>query len=252
MKKIKTILITSGGTREDIDDIRFITNVSSGKLGAKVAEEAIEKSNFRIIYIHTENSIRPCNLHLRPIRRARIKNGVILNGLSKELLELPQISDFIDITVRSTNDAHLAMEFLVPKADAVIHAMACGDFSFEGDSKKLKSNDPSAFVDSLKERIVINRKILKSIKKWNPETFLVSFKFETGLSFEQLEVACALSMVSGASDVVVGNDKWEMEKANSHVAHFFFAKDATKNFKTKNKYDTAISIYNILDKSLNT
>jgi len=31
------VLITSGGTREYIDDVRVLTNISTGKLGATIA-----------------------------------------------------------------------------------------------------------------------------------------------------------------------------------------------------------------------
>jgi len=36
------ILITSGGTREYIDDVRVLTNLSSGRLGAVIADEAVK------------------------------------------------------------------------------------------------------------------------------------------------------------------------------------------------------------------
>ncbi|MFN3551138.1 MAG: phosphopantothenoylcysteine decarboxylase [Endomicrobiia bacterium] len=38
-KHTKTVLITAGPTREFIDPVRYISNLSSGKLGYKIAEE---------------------------------------------------------------------------------------------------------------------------------------------------------------------------------------------------------------------
>ncbi|MFE8699021.1 bifunctional phosphopantothenoylcysteine decarboxylase/phosphopantothenate--cysteine ligase CoaBC [Cytobacillus sp. FJAT-54145] len=39
--KGKTILVTAGPTREKIDPVRFITNLSSGKMGYAIAEQAV-------------------------------------------------------------------------------------------------------------------------------------------------------------------------------------------------------------------
>lgn len=46
----KTILITSGPTREYIDPVRFISNSSSGKMGKAIVEEAIKKG-FNVIVV---------------------------------------------------------------------------------------------------------------------------------------------------------------------------------------------------------
>ena len=39
----KTVLITAGATREAMDPVRFITNHSTGKMGAAIAREAVER-----------------------------------------------------------------------------------------------------------------------------------------------------------------------------------------------------------------
>ena len=71
--------------------------------------------------------------------------------------------------------------------DVVIHAMAVSDFGFKRDkSIKLKSNSPEAFIEYMKENIVVNPKILSHIKEWNPDCYLVSFKFEVGLTLSEL------------------------------------------------------------------
>ena len=49
-KRRKTILITAGPTREHIDPVRFISNLSSGRLGYAIAQEA-HKRGYRVILI---------------------------------------------------------------------------------------------------------------------------------------------------------------------------------------------------------
>jgi len=89
--------------------------------------------------------------------------------------------------INSVNELMEVMEKLVPKSDVVIHAMAVSDFGFKRDkSIKLKSNDPDAFIDYMRDTITVNPKVLSYIKKWNPECKLISFKFEVGLEHDEL------------------------------------------------------------------
>ncbi len=44
-------MITAGATREYIDDLRFITNPASGKLGIAIADEALARG-YDVIFIH--------------------------------------------------------------------------------------------------------------------------------------------------------------------------------------------------------
>ncbi|HEY8424006.1 MAG TPA: bifunctional phosphopantothenoylcysteine decarboxylase/phosphopantothenate--cysteine ligase CoaBC [Clostridia bacterium] len=52
----KTVLITAGATREDIDGVRCITNYSSGKMGAALAQEAVSRGA-KVIFIHGSVSV---------------------------------------------------------------------------------------------------------------------------------------------------------------------------------------------------
>ena len=54
----KTLLITSGGTKEPIDPVRFITNRSSGKMGAALADAAVRRGG-KVVYICGENAAEP-------------------------------------------------------------------------------------------------------------------------------------------------------------------------------------------------
>ena len=47
---MKKIIITSGGTSEKIDNVRKITNSSSGKLGMLIANHLLEENDDIFIY----------------------------------------------------------------------------------------------------------------------------------------------------------------------------------------------------------
>ena len=95
------IVITAGGTSERIDDVRTITNSSTGSLGfaigtAFAAEEKIEK----IYYLHGKRAVWPEDEKVVPIEIGGVMD--LKDSLTKVLTE--------------------------EKIDAVIHAMAVSDY----------------------------------------------------------------------------------------------------------------------------
>lgn len=207
---MKKVLITSGGTREYIDDVRVLTNISTGKLGAKIAEIFYHgDEDFEIHYVAPKSSER-----LDPTFNQKRFVG---DKFGKQMFKIKE--NHFDYEVTDVQSVYDIMEKLVPEMDIVIHCMAVSDFGFKPCSTKLKSNDPIAFIESLKERIYQTPKILKQIKKWNPKCKLVSFKFEVGLEHEKLIEIATNSGKDNGCDLVIANDKTEMVKAGSHVAY---------------------------------
>lgn len=200
------ILITSGGTTEYIDDVRVLTNISTGKLGVHIAER-LELDDHEIEFVHAKGSVLP----------------------NTDRIRLHQIKD-VDSLV-------LKMEELVPTVDVVIHCMAVSDFGFIPTNTKLKSNDPQAFIDSLRDRIKINPKVLSIIKTWNSKCLLVSFKFEVNQSHDDLIKIARESMLKNNCDIVVANDKNEIVQSKSHVA-YILKRDGSE-IKAESKRDIA-------------
>jgi len=197
------ILITAGGTQEHIDDVRVMTNISTGKLGAIIANKFSEIPFLRVYYICGKNS------------------------------QMPNNNCYYVQTVRSAKDAMIAMEQIITREqiDIVIHSMAVSDFTFNRDNPvKCKSSDPEAFIEFMRKTIVPNPKIISMIKQWRPEVFLVGFKFEVGLTNEELIALANESIQKNKCDIVIANDKKEMERHNSHIAYFVFTEDVKEYF----------------------
>lgn len=102
--------------------------------------------------------------------------------------------------------------------------------SFPNQKSKLKSNDPEAFIESMRERIYQTPKILSHIKEWNPNCFLISFKFEDGYTVEELREIAKDSYERNGSDLVVANDKSEMKKLKTHRARFIYKDKKEENW----------------------
>jgi phosphopantothenoylcysteine decarboxylase / phosphopantothenate---cysteine ligase len=92
----KTVLVTAGPTREDLDPVRFITNRSSGKMGYALAEAAIR-------------------------RGARV---ILISGPTE--LRAPEDADWIP--VRTTEEMRRAVVERSCGADIVIMAAAVADY----------------------------------------------------------------------------------------------------------------------------
>jgi phosphopantothenate-cysteine ligase len=186
---MKKVLITSGGTMEYIDDVRVLTNISTGRLGSIIAKRFASETF--VYYLHGKNTIRPSmHPHIEPY-------------------EVTDVSSLMKI-----------MKEVVPRVDLVIHAMAVSDFGFDKkNALKLKSNDPQAFIEYLSTNIKVNPKVISYIKTWNPNVKLVGFKFEVGSTFSELVQLARDSIQHNKCDLVVANDKAEMLNRKSHVAY---------------------------------
>lgn len=192
---MKKILITSGGTQEFIDEVRILTNISTGNLGAHIAESFSQDENCQVTYVYASGASMP------PLMTKQGKENTIA------------------IKIYTVADLMYVLEYQVPKHDVIIHAMAVSDFSFLPLTEKLSSNSPANFIESLKKRICVTPKVLNYIKEWNPKIILVSFKFEVGLTHEELVKRALKSATSAESDIVIANDKHEMDAHYSHIAY---------------------------------
>lgn len=189
--KGKKVLITAGGTREYIDDVRVLTNISSGKLGATIAEQ-YHKEGAEIYYLHGKGSVMP-------------------NIPNASYYEIKTVADLMRIMPTALQSYDI---------DIVVMTIAASDFTFRRDGAiKLKSNDPQAFVDFMRDTITTNPKVIQHIKSWSPEVLLVGFKFEVGQTHTQLRETALEAMEKNHADLMVANDKAEMERESEHIAY---------------------------------
>ena len=104
----KTVLITSGATRADIDPVRYITNRSSGKMGYALACAAHERGA-KVVYVR---------------------------GYTDEVI-LPREFDIVD--VGTTEELLAAVKSKLAQADYSIMAAAPCDYSVLPAKQKIKS-----------------------------------------------------------------------------------------------------------------
>ena len=165
----KKVLVSAGSTYEKIDEVRGITNRSSGKMGIEIAKEAF-------------------------IRGAEV---TLIKG--RVTVDVPNVFDVIE--VEPTSEMHYAVSKLVAKNDIFISAAAVSDF-------KVKNTDAAKISSDSDITIELERtpKILNEIKEINPKIFLVGFKAVHNLSDEELLNAAKQRMIKSSADLMVAND----------------------------------------------
>ena len=121
----KKIVITAGGTIEDIDPVRYISNYSSGKMGLALADEAFQQGAEPVL-ITTKDIVRPYKI----------------------------------IKVKSADEMKQAVEADFGGADCVIMAAAVADYRVKNKAEqKMKKTDS----DSLTLELIKNPDILKEL-----------------------------------------------------------------------------------------
>jgi len=178
------ILITSGGTREKIDNAREISNISTGRTGAVIADYFISR-NWDVTLLHGSGAYLPSGKCIRI-------------GFTD--------FDSLDENIRTLLSAN---EF-----SSVVHLAAVSDYSADSVSaSNLFMKLPSAGkIDSGYEELIIrfrrNHKIVNCIKSYSgrKKPVLIAFKFTAG-DDEPDSLAKMLKLKQdSAAEAVVLND----------------------------------------------
>ena len=191
------IVITAGGTSERIDDVRTITNSSTGSLGFAIGNafkevEEIEK----IYYLHGKRAVWPEDDKVEPVE---------IGGV----LDLQE-----NLTKILTGD----------KIDAVIHAMAVSDYMVHQvttldklmgtedpeHKQDLSGNKISSDIDDLIIHMKRSPKVIGVIKQTSPDTTLVGFKLLSGVTHEELIDVGYRLLQKNNCDFVMANDLREI------------------------------------------
>ena len=162
----KKILVISGSASEAVDDVRSITNKSSGKTGIELAKNAFERGgNVKLWY------------------------G---NGTEK-------IPDYIE-TETFTSADELRKKLKKLKYDIILVPAAISDYTV----KKYNGKIPSG-QKTLTLKLKPSPKIIKIIRR-NFKGFLVGFKLESHISREKLLEKAYKYLKENNLDLIIAND----------------------------------------------
>lgn len=217
------VMVTSGPTRGYIDDVRYMSNTSTGKLGTLIAT-ALLKNGACVTFIYGMGSSIPDSTVLEKDCTRRLT-----------LLEIETTDDLLTTIQEKLKDTSF---------NAIVHAMAVLDYTPESRSNgKIPSNK-----DKLAVTFVRTPKILKLIRKLWPHAFLISFKLEVGLSRDDLIERAYASLVENGVDLVVANNQNEISE-DKHRAYLINAHRKVES-QCKTKQDISKSIADVISRQL--
>ncbi|MCL2409014.1 MAG: phosphopantothenate--cysteine ligase [Oscillospiraceae bacterium] len=209
------VLITAGGTTEKIDNVRSISNTSTGRLGCLIADDFSTNSSVeKIFYICGKAAARP-------------------ESAKTEII-------YVD-SVASLENALRGLLSRV-KVDIIIHSMAVSDYRVKAvttvsdfGKTMLESGKISSNVDDLLLVMERTPKIIAMFRDVSPQSTLVGFKLLDNSPFETLIDRGFDVLTQNNCTFVLANDLTEIS-GERHVGYLI---DRTKNFT---KYETKQAI----------
>jgi phosphopantothenate---cysteine ligase (CTP) len=213
------IIITAGGTAEPIDDVRCITNRSTGRLGKAIAESLFARggeSIERLYYLHGPNASMP------ETPRTTLVPVDTVHDLGEALSSLLRGSEVSAIVhAMAVSDYRMAGTASVEAlAQAVARAIASGELPRDGDQKRLAAeigrlmrsalSPARGKIDSGVEGLALllerTPKLIASLREAAPRATIVGFKLLCGSTEEELVVAGLGLLESARCSYVFAND----------------------------------------------
>jgi len=206
------VLITCGPTWVAIDDVRVISNHSTGQMGHLIAREFTARG-----------------------ARVTLIEGPVTHIWVDKSVKVIKYQFFDEL-------AKVLKTELRKKYDMVVHAAAVSDFKVQNRVKGKMSSVETRHALSL--QLIPTPKIINQIKKINPRVFLVGFKLESGLTAKNLKTKVQPLFEQAYCDLVVANSIQDGYRG------FIVDKEGQVLAKAANKKTLAESLIKIVRKSL--
>jgi len=205
------VLVTAGNTQTPIDRVRCITNVFTGRTGARVALEAHRRGHAVTLLTSHPEVVRELAPDFTPDARWAVR------------------------TYRTFTDLHDAMAGPIPggQFDVLVHAAAVSDYHLAGtyapvagahfdpmtgawtngkltdvSAGKVKSHHPELWL-----RLTPTPKLADMVRRpWGFRGTFVKFKLEVGVTAEELRTVALKSRAQSDADLIVANTLDERER----------------------------------------
>jgi len=151
------IIVTAGPTYEPLDQVRRLTNFSTGRLGSELARYFTERGHSVTLLISEQ-----ATSHGEP-RAGRVQSFTTTSSLGEKLRALAS-----------------------PEIDAVFHAAAVSDFAFgkawerseAGELKQLTAKKIPTRAGAILVELIPTPKVIHELRAWFPKAKLFGWKYE--------------------------------------------------------------------------
>lgn len=225
---LKNIVITAGGTSEEIDKVRTITNMSTGKLGATICNTILDKipqEINKIYYVCSASSIKP--IENDKINLIIVKGTYDLKDKIETLLKTVSVDFFIhsmavsDYTTDYVSSSNMLVEELTEKLMAldnvfnkdlienIIEQTLKSPNNLISTNKKMSSKEDDIFIKLKK-----TPKVISFIKNLQPSLILIGFKLLNDVSKKELLDAATNLLITNSCNYVIANDLADIKRGN--------------------------------------
>lgn len=214
------ILVTLGGTSESIDQVREITNQSTGQLGTLIVEQFLAQGAIvdAIVTKHAQRPAASPNLFLHPIHDTQD----LVHTLKQLVTTIPYDAVIHSMAVSDfTPQATLSQEQLLIAMNTWLTTHPNEPFTAEWfhtlpatAAKKI-----SSATDHLTVILEKTPKVIQQIKHYQPETLLVGFKLLVAVPKEELLTVAQNALVTNQADFVLANDLSQIKQNKQHIGY---------------------------------
>lgn len=227
------ILITAGGTSEKIDQVRAITNHSTGRLGKNIAEVLCHSSSITIDYVTTHTAVKPeisDNIHFHFIESTQDLFETLKRLLAEKtydgIIHSMAVSDFTPAF--SLSEEQLTKSIAqTPLTAASLPQWLEQNGDHPANAEKISSDTQHLFI-ALKK----TPKIIGYLRKWQPNAKIIGFKLLVDVPKTQLLEVAKNSLQKNQVDYIFANDLTRIE-GDQHQGYLLAADGSVKEAQTK-------------------
>ena len=204
---MKKIIVTAGGTSEPIDEIRAITNKSTGLLGSKIAKAFCLRDDVeKVYYVCGKGAVRPEDdkIEEMPIQSTMDLLNAMKNLTSREDIDIiihsMAVSDYTTASFVSLEEMlRLLAEGDCETVEEVAALLEKEDF------RKKYNKLPSSIDDPI---IMLKQtpKVLSLLRDLAPDAVIVGFKLLDHVSHEELMKVAENQINKNRTDFCLAND----------------------------------------------
>ncbi len=217
------VLITAGGTRAYIDEIRWLGNVSSGRFGAELAWAAL-RQGASVLHFHSERAVSPVEKKINisaPLEPQWEEAQALATAFA------PHRSRYRERTFLSLESYQEKLEEILRTEhfDVIFLAAAVSDYAPVAQTGKIPSDREHLTIELDRVPKTIDR-----VKSWAPSIYQVGFKLLVGSSREELLAAAEKSALHNGSDCIVANDLVDLRESR-HTIHLVRPGQPTETYQ---------------------
>lgn len=252
---MRRILITGGPSNEYIDEVMKITNMSSGYLGVKLAEEFANGDNEvtllltkTVRYKPKNNKIRVVNFETTESLVAAIeaesksdrKYDLIIHSAAvgdykpEYSFKLEDMAEELSKKLRAKySDITSVEEGTI--TDEILYVLKNPDCKID-DTSKISSNE-----ENLTVKLELTPKVISSMRELFPDAYICGFKLLENVKEDELVNAAKGILEKNNIDLVFANDLAQLRRGNTSRLV------VTKSGYNGIKVDDATGIYNLIN-----